>query len=106
MPPKPRYPLNSTSPKTHSSHTSPKTRPPSSVSSNPRTPSDSESSVVLNSNLELNDLFNELKGDNKRMMIILMKQFESLRYEISVKNNEITQLNSQVVQLQKKGREA
>ena len=53
-------------------------------------------------NSELTDLFDELSGDSKRIVKILMREFEALKSQISSKNLEIADLKENVSSLQKK----
>ena len=51
---------------------------------------------------ELADLFSELSGDSKRIVKILMREFEFLKSQISSKNQEIADLKESVGMLQTK----
>ena len=51
---------------------------------------------------EISALLKDLKGDSKKIVTIMMKQFQTLRDDISSKNEEITQLKSAVSELKNK----
>ena len=62
---------------------------------------DTRSSSVGQSS-EIAELMKDLKGGSKKVVTIMMKQFQALRDEISSKNQEITELKSKVGELQSK----